>query len=164
MNALGELIPIGGGDPIPLFKTKLLVGRRESCDIALRFQNVSSHHCELELINGYWHVQDVGSRNGIKVNGERCESKFLLPSDELSIAKHKYEVSYEPSSDAEEPEEANPFAMSLLEKAGIEKPSRRRRKDDISQTARELPKRKTADPNGGGYEEMIADWLSDDDE
>ena len=34
---LGELIPKGGGDSIPLLKEKLLVGRRESCDIVLRF-------------------------------------------------------------------------------------------------------------------------------
>ena len=33
----GELIPLGGGDPIPLLKKQLLIGRRESCDIVLRF-------------------------------------------------------------------------------------------------------------------------------
>ena len=44
---LGELVPVGGGDPIPLIKEKLLVGRRESCDIVLRFANVSAHHCQL---------------------------------------------------------------------------------------------------------------------
>ena len=38
---LGELLPLGGGDPIPLLKQQLLVGRRESCDIVLRFANVS---------------------------------------------------------------------------------------------------------------------------
>lgn len=38
----GELIPLGGGDTIPLKKNQLLVGRRESCDIVLRFANVSA--------------------------------------------------------------------------------------------------------------------------
>ncbi len=33
----GELVPDGGGDPIPLLREKLTVGRRESCDIVLRF-------------------------------------------------------------------------------------------------------------------------------
>lgn len=160
MNSLGELIPIGGGDPIPLYKTKLLVGRRPSCDISLQFQNVSSHHCELELINGYWHVQDMGSRNGIKVNGERCDAKFLLPNDEISIAKNKYEIVYEPSSDAQEPEEANPFAMSLMEKAGIERPRRKSAKDEIDFTERELPKRKVANPNARDKEDEVLDWLN----
>ena len=49
----GELVPPGGGDPVPLLQKKLLVGRRDSCDIALRFPNVSSRHCELELVSGY---------------------------------------------------------------------------------------------------------------
>lgn len=46
-STLGMLNPCGGGDPIPLLHEKLLVGRRSSCDISLKFPNVSSHHCEL---------------------------------------------------------------------------------------------------------------------
>ena len=48
----GELIPLGGGDPIPLLKKQLLCGRRESCDIILRFANVSAHHCQFNLRDG----------------------------------------------------------------------------------------------------------------
>ncbi len=55
----GELLPVGGGDPIPLLKKSLLVGRRESCDIVLRFSNVSAHHCQLTVNGGYWHVRDL---------------------------------------------------------------------------------------------------------
>ena len=58
---LGQLIPLGGGDPIPLKKPKLLVGRRPSCDIRLDLSNVSSQHCELAFINGYWRVRDLHS-------------------------------------------------------------------------------------------------------
>src|SRR5215218_930294 len=78
----GELIPVGGGDPIPLLKKNLLVGRRESCDIVLRFSNVSAHHCQLTVNNGYWYVKDMESRNGIKVNGVRVTEKRLTPGDE----------------------------------------------------------------------------------
>ncbi|MEX0727879.1 MAG: FHA domain-containing protein [Planctomycetaceae bacterium] len=119
----GELIPRGGGDSIPLLKTKLLIGRRSACDVCLRFPNVSSHHCQLELINGYWYVRDLGSSNGIKVNGSRCDSKWLMPGDVLSVAKHHFEVAYAPQSDGPPPEEADPFALSLLEKAGLMKPA-----------------------------------------
>ena len=75
----GELIPLGGGDPIPLLKKTLLVGRRESCDIVLRFPNVSAHHCQLFLNGGYWYVHDLKSRNGVKVNGNRVSEKRLDP-------------------------------------------------------------------------------------
>lgn len=116
---LGQLVPIGGGDPIPLLKPRLLIGRRETCDISLRFPNVSSHHCELELVNGYWRVRDLNSRNGIKVNGSRIDSSWLLPGDTLSVAKHVYEVTYDPGTEAPPPEALDVFSMSLLEKAGL---------------------------------------------
>ena len=93
----GELVPMGGGDPIPLLKEKLLVGRRESCDIVLRFANVSAHHCELSFENGYLFVRDLGSRNGLKVNGVRVQEKQLAPGDTLGISKHKYRVEYSPA-------------------------------------------------------------------
>lgn len=116
---LGELMPTGGGDPIPLLKTKLLIGRRDECDITLRFPNVSSHHCELELVDGYWLVRDLNSSNGIKVNGVRCPQNWLLPGDEVSIAKHKFEIKYVAEGPA--PTAMNEFDpdVSLMEKAGM---------------------------------------------
>ncbi len=124
---LGELVPFGGGDTIPLLKRQITIGRRSSCDIVLEFANISSQHCEFELENGYWIVRDLGSRNGVKVNGERVDSKWLQPGDEIVIAKHRYEMRYTPTGDAPPPEleGENPFARSLLEKAGLARPERR---------------------------------------
>jgi len=122
----GELQPIGGGDPIPLLKTMLLIGRRESADIVLRFPNVSGHHCELTLVDGYWTVKDLGSSNGTKVNGARVSEQRLNPGDKLAVAKHEYEVAYEPTrlGATEFPAEQTPqesiFNRSLLESAGLE--------------------------------------------
>ena len=93
----GELVPIGGGDTIPLLKKSLTVGRRESCDICLRFGNVSGTHCQLSVDQGYWFVQDLNSQNGVKVNGVRVARKRLDPDCELIIAKHCYKVVYNPA-------------------------------------------------------------------
>lgn len=122
----GQLIPLGGGDPIPLNKEKLLVGRRSACDITLPFPNVSSHHCQLEMLNGYWHVRDLNSSNGTKVNGERVIERFLQPGDTIAFAKHRFEISYSPDPSLPAPEERDPFAISLLEKAGLMQPQERR--------------------------------------
>jgi adenylate cyclase len=122
----GELIPIGGGDPIPLLKKTLMVGRRESCDIVLRFSNVSAHHAELKLLGGYWYVKDLQSRNGVKVNGQRVVEKRLDPGDQLAIAKHAYDVQYSPVDlGAVGPPPVDEPAMeilgkSLLERAGLQ--------------------------------------------
>ena len=99
----GRLVPCELGDPIPLLKSKLLVGRNSQSDIVLEFPNISARHCLLERVNGYWHVRDLRSRNGIKVNGIRCDTKWLLPGDEISIAKHRYEVQYLPPPDGRLP-------------------------------------------------------------
>jgi len=122
----GELVPRGGGDPIPLLKRSLLVGRRESCDIVLRFSNVSAHHCQLTINGGYWQVRDLQSRNGVKVNGIRVKEKRIDPGDVLSIAKHKYEVVYSPAElgavgpPPEEIDDSEVFGKSLLERAGLQ--------------------------------------------
>lgn len=163
----GELNPLGGGDPIPLKKQKLLVGRRPTCDLCLPFPNVSSQHCELEMKNGYWHIQDLGSSNGLKVNGARVESKFLLPGDELTIAKHRFAIQYEPLSDAPPPEDDNPFSLSLMEKAGLVNKRRKKKADssheedllgDASKT-KIAPRPKST---GNQQEDQIMQWLSED--
>lgn len=118
---LGELNPCGGGDLIPLLKPVLLIGRRSSCDVCLRFSNVSSHHCELKWENGYWYVRDLASRNGIKVNGERCDSKWLMPGDVLSVAKHRFQLNYTTDATAPPPEDDDVLGIGLLEKAGLVK-------------------------------------------
>jgi adenylate cyclase len=123
----GELIPQGGGDPIPLLKKNLLVGRRESCDIVLRFSNVSAHHCQLFVNGGYWYVRDKNSRNGVKVNGLRVTEKRLDPGDVLSVSKHRYEVKYSPvelgavGPPPPDEAEADIFSKSLLDRAGLNK-------------------------------------------
>lgn len=122
----GEMLPRGGGDPIPLLKPVLLIGRRESADIVLRFPNVSGEHCQLQIVDGYWHVKDLGSSNGIKVNGTRTAEQRIEPGDTLSIARHHFEICYEPSrlGAKVEPVAAKPrasiFTRSLLEAAGLE--------------------------------------------
>lgn len=125
---LGELVPVGGGDAIPLIQEVMTIGRRESCDICLKFQNVSGTHAELSFKNGIWYVRDMGSTNGVKVNGERTLRRPLRPGDEVSVANHRYTIQYQLSagSSIEDvfAEEEDVFGQSLLEKAGLEKPKK----------------------------------------
>ena len=131
MDNFGVLTPLSGGDPVPMFKKTLLVGRRESCDIVLRFSNVSAHHCQLECHGGYWYVRDLNSKNGTRVNGVRVTEKRLDPGDELRVAKHKYRIHYSPidlGAIGPPPPDHMPtdiMSKSLLERAGLE-----RRSDD----------------------------------
>ena len=126
----GELQPIGGGDSIPLIREVLTLGRRDSCDIPLRFPNISGIHAQLTFRNGYWYLRDMNSTNGVKVNGVRITEKLLHPRDEISIGKRRYLIEYELPADRrtlDEVVEEDIMSQSLLEKAGLE-----RRKPDRS--------------------------------
>jgi pSer/pThr/pTyr-binding forkhead associated (FHA) protein len=95
---LGVMQPVGGGDPIPLTKPELVVGRRPGCDIRLDYENISGKHCTLRFLNGIWMVRDLGSTNGTTVNGTLISSEqSLMPDEELGIAGHLYTVDYEPA-------------------------------------------------------------------
>jgi pSer/pThr/pTyr-binding forkhead associated (FHA) protein len=121
----GELVPIGGGDNIPLIREAMTMGRRDTCDIPLRFPNVSGLHAELTFRNGYWYIRDRNSTNGIKVNGVRVMEKLLHPKDKITIGKRDYTIRYDLPADAigklEEVQEEDIMSQSLLEKAGLEK-------------------------------------------
>jgi hypothetical protein len=158
----GQLTPVGGGDPIPLLKPKLLVGRRSRCDILLDFPNVSSHHCELEFRAGYWHARNLSSSNGTKVNGTRIDEKYLQPGDTISFAKHAFEISYTPDPTAPPPQEEDPFSKSLLEKAGLsfgndERPLRR--PAPLPPAAKPLP---TKPPGPKDEHDQALEWLLGD--
>lgn len=158
-STYGELVPCGGGDSIPLFKRKLLIGRRSNCDITLSFPNVSSAHCELELINGYWFIRDLNSANGVKVNDLKVESKWLHPGDIVAIAKHRFEIVYTAMGEAPVEVEENPFARSLLEKAGIERGPRR---PAPQRPAEQPPKKPDPPKNSRPEDDEAMKWLGDD--
>lgn len=124
----GELVPIGGGDAVPLVRSPMVMGRRESCDICLCFPNISGRHCELIFKDGFWLIHDLDSTNGLKVNEERLArggKKHLRPGDTITIAKRQFKIEYVPSdrmSRIEDLEDDDEDVMSipLLEKAGLE--------------------------------------------
>jgi adenylate cyclase len=145
----GELVPVGGGDSIPLLRAVMSVGRRESCDVCMKFPNISGLHCELTFRDGYWYVRDLNSTNGIKINGTRVQEKMLHPDDELTVGKRAYVIHYTLPSGrrALEEIEEDIFGQSLLEKAGLER-------DRAQQQKREAKRKKGFDP---------ADFLLSDD-
>ncbi len=136
-KSLGVMLPLGGGDPIPLKKDELVIGRRPNCDIRLDFENISGKHCILKFIRGTWHIRDLGSTNGTTVDGLRISSEHgLMPDNELGIAGHFFRLDYDaaaPTSlmDAnmilEEEMAESPRQHSLMELAGLEGPDVARR-------------------------------------
>ena len=62
------------------------IGRSRDADCVLRDPNVSRHHAELRRSSrGEWTIADLGSTNGIKVNGRRVGSTRLKSGDQVTV-------------------------------------------------------------------------------
>jgi hypothetical protein len=84
------LVALDEGPDIPLDREMLVVGRHPQCDARLDSIRVSRRHCCMTPDNGEVIVKDLGSTNGIRINGQRVEKGRLRPGDELSIAHIRY--------------------------------------------------------------------------
>jgi predicted component of type VI protein secretion system len=70
----------------------VVVGRHPQCDARLDSLRISRHHCCMTTDQGEVVVRDLGSTNGIRINGQRVEMGRLRPGDELSIAHIRYRL------------------------------------------------------------------------
>ena len=87
-----RLVAIDEGPDIPLDRVMIVVGRHPQCEARLDSLRVSRHHCCMTSDHGEVIVRDLGSTNGIRINGQRVEFGRLRPGDELSIAHIRYRL------------------------------------------------------------------------
>ena len=80
------------GPNIPLDKPIVLIGRHQECDIQIPSRKISRRHCCLAQVGDHLVVRDLGSTNGVRINGERVAEGKLVPGDELQIGNFKYQV------------------------------------------------------------------------
>jgi pSer/pThr/pTyr-binding forkhead associated (FHA) protein len=60
--------------------------------VVLRAADVSKRHCQVLLRDGEAVVEDLGSVNGVRVNGQPVQRSALHAGDRLEIAAHAFEV------------------------------------------------------------------------
>lgn len=73
------------GRRTPLDADPSTIGRSDSCDVVLEDPNVSRRHAEFRIQGGEWHVVDLGSTNGVKVNGRVASSARLREGDRITL-------------------------------------------------------------------------------
>jgi hypothetical protein len=83
--ALGRALLVSDGKRTVLSGARVLVGRSRDCDVVLDDPNVSRRHAELRRQGDTWMVADLGSTNGVKVNGRRVDHAILKPGDEITV-------------------------------------------------------------------------------
>ena len=83
-NRAGQIIPIPG--------EKFIIGRAEDCHLKPRSELISRYHCAI-LVGSAVTVRDLGSKNGVRLNGEKIISEQKLKNaDKLTIGPLEFYV------------------------------------------------------------------------
>lgn len=117
-----QLIAINEGENILLDKPILLVGRHPECDIQIESRKISRRHCCIAQVDDYLVIRDLGSTNGIRLNGERVTEAKVHPSDEVTIGNTKYRVSWDSAVQNNQRNLPNPPAASPVAGAPVPPP------------------------------------------
>jgi hypothetical protein len=82
----GRAIVVAEGKRMPVGPGGAVIGRSRECDIVLSDSNVSRRHAEIRPTGGDgWTITDLGSTNGVKVNGRSVDSAPLKAGDEVMV-------------------------------------------------------------------------------
>src|SRR4051795_12751308 len=115
-----HLLSLTDGPSILLDKPILLFGRHEECDVQLNSKKVSRKHCCIAQVSDYLVVRDLGSTNGIRINGARVAEGMLRSGDELTIGNFRYQVHTAPAPAAPAPPPAAPRTGVLVRPGELE--------------------------------------------
>lgn len=114
-----RLVPmtLGAGPTILVQRPVVMVGRHPESDVRIDLPQISRRHCCLALAYDRVVIRDLGSRNGLWVNGRRLEESLLHPGDEVVIGSLFYRV-----EDPDVAPAAPSPAVSAKPKPGLPKP------------------------------------------
>jgi len=67
-----------------------VIGRSRDCDIVLDDAGVSRRHAQLNPTATGWAIEDLGSTNGVRLNGEQLhDARAVRPGDRIEIGSTK---------------------------------------------------------------------------
>ena len=86
------LKPVDKGPRIVITKAIVLVGRHPSCDVVIKgSRKISRKHCCIAQVNSSFFVRDLGSMNGVRLNGQRVRKEAELTNgDRVAIGEFEY--------------------------------------------------------------------------
>src|ERR1700737_2855969 len=68
---------------VPFVRDEITIGRQEGNTIRLTERNVSRRHARLGRQNGHVLVEDLGSYNGIRINGDKIQGQVPVHEGDL---------------------------------------------------------------------------------
>src|ERR1700675_2486198 len=83
--ALAVINPSGNRSRMPLDRLPFLIGRQGDNHLVLRDNRASRNHARIFSENGEYFIEDLKSRHGVYVNGERVQRHRLVDSDRIDF-------------------------------------------------------------------------------
>jgi hypothetical protein len=91
-----ELVTLSwNGDSLQVKQPRIVIGRSRDCDVQLADANVSRRHAELRQEGASYWIVDLGSTNGIEVNGKRVKRAKLRSGDTITLGSTEVTFSRE---------------------------------------------------------------------
>jgi len=87
-----RLVLLPSGVTLELDLPDMTLGRHSGADLRLPLPDVSRRHCRFTWSGGIWTVSDLGSLNGVYVNGQHVERSELAQNDQIGIGGFTFAV------------------------------------------------------------------------
>jgi hypothetical protein len=79
------------GNPLQITKSVLHIGRHLTNDVVVNDKRVSRHHAEIRFERGQFVLYDLGSTNGVGINGVMTHQPVPLKNnDRVSVGSHEF--------------------------------------------------------------------------
>jgi pSer/pThr/pTyr-binding forkhead associated (FHA) protein len=73
------------GQEFVLDKAAIVIGRTDENDVVINHRSISRHHAKIVRENGHYHIVDLQSANGVRVNGEEYGKVELRKGDHIDL-------------------------------------------------------------------------------
>lgn len=64
---------------------RFVIGRGDECDIRVNQGSISRQHAALDFYDGAWHLEDLGSQNGVFIGDERITERVLAEKTAVQL-------------------------------------------------------------------------------
>ena len=78
--------PLAGSE-VALEQPRITIGRAKTSEVAIDDASISHQHAALELGSGGYRIRDLGSTNGVVVNGARLALAELKHGDAIALGQ-----------------------------------------------------------------------------
>ncbi|MCA9269999.1 MAG: FHA domain-containing protein [Planctomycetales bacterium] len=140
------------GKELRLKPGEFFIGRGDGCHLRPKSDAISRKHCVLRILDDRVSIEDLKSRNGTIVNGDKVEGDHVLKSgDRLAVGPLEFEIVLQSAPQTAEPSAAPQAKVAPRESEPAKQAERR--------------KKETAAARGDSLvDDDIFGWLSEADE